>query len=359
MKRKFISAIALIAGVMLFVSPAAASSDDGWELVMDKNGIKAYSRPVKGSGIFEFRAVAVVDAPLEVVGEMLRDVPATSQWLPHCDNSYMVEMQDRNHFTTYISLDIPWPVKDRDLVLATSTEYDLEHGRAVTDLKNAIVASCPVKDDHIRMPTLTGQYVFEFVTRERTGIVHTYRADLAGNIPDFMINWATKYNIYKTFMGMKEMFKKKKYIEAGRRSPDKNIIVNIMEDKTHLKEIMVARLREFIKDTGFIDMILMDKNIDDVLVSDNGRTSETILYGWGSDKSKKKAISGILEAYLSTRTKDDELIKKILADQSLTNLILSGSGANGETSIQIIESWLNLGKGVGKTAINKKKEAGI
>ena len=39
-----------------------------WELVMDKNGIKAYSRKVEGSGIFEFRAVAVVDAPIEVVG---------------------------------------------------------------------------------------------------------------------------------------------------------------------------------------------------------------------------------------------------------------------------------------------------
>ncbi|MBI9076729.1 MAG: START domain-containing protein [Desulfatibacillum sp.] len=331
-----------LAVVLSFAAPPSmAETQYGeWELVMDKNGIKAYSRKVEGSGIFEFRAVAVVDAPIEVVGETLRDVPACAEWLPYCNESRLLEMKDRNHFSTYVSLDLPWPLKDRDLTLGTETEYDLVHGRAVTDLYNTDIASCPITDSHIRMPCLKGQYVFEFITRERTGIIQTYRADLAGKVPDWMANIATKYNMYDTFMNLKEMFKKEKYIELAKKSPDLEICLDILANKNRVKEILVARLKEFINDEGFIAMILADRDIDRILLSDNGKTSETILYGWGSDESKKSAIKGILRAYLSARGQDEKTIKTVLKDETLVETILYGPKPSCPSSGRILETYL-------------------
>ena len=335
----------LICCPALTAFPAATNMCDtgGWELVMDKNGIKAYSRKVENSGIFEFRAVMVADAPAEVVAEMLRDVSSDSQWLPYCKEAYVLEKEGLNDFTTYFAFDLPWPVTDRDMVMKTATAYDYDHARAVTNLFRSEVASCPPKADYIRVPEMTGQYVFEFVTRERTGIVHTYRIDLAGSLPEWMANYSSQYNIYNTFMNMKEMFKKEKYIELGKTSPDRALCDSYFADKQQVKKVLVARLREFIRDSDFVDMIRDSPVIDDVLREDNGEISETLLYGWGSEESKRKAIRVVLKAFLSGSTRDEKLIKTILHDDNLAGIILCGPYPGGKTSRRIIEDYLKTG----------------
>jgi hypothetical protein len=320
--------------------PPNTCDTGGWELVMDKNGIKAYSRKVENSGIFEFRAVMVAEAPAEVVAEVLRDVPADTQWLPYCNEAVILEKKDDNNFTTYFSFDLPWPVTDRDLIMETTTAYDFDHARAVSNLYRAEAASRPPKDSHLRVPAMTGQFVFEFVTRQRTGIVHTYRIDLGGSIPEWMANYSSQYNIYNTFMNMKEMFKKEKYIELGKTSPDRELCEQYLADRQRVKSVLVARLREFIRDSDFVDMIRDSPAIDDVIREDNGAISETLLYGWGSDESKKKAVRVVLKIMLSGATRDEQLVRTILHDDNLADIILCGPYPGGKTARQIIDGYL-------------------
>ena len=344
MKKLYLPFVLIIFCLVITAGRAMAETyDSDWELVMNKNGIKAYSRKVSGSGIFEFRAVMVVDARAEVVAEALRDIPAMPQWLPDCDKAALINMEGRNNFTTYISLDLPWPVKDRDAVMKTVTTYDFAHARAVTDFVTFQEASYPPNDSHVRIPDIKGQYVFEFVTREKTGIVQTYRADIGGNIPEWMTNFATKYNIYNTFMNLKEMFKKEKYLESAKTSPDREICENFQTDRQQAKDVLVARLREFIRDADFVDMIQNSPAIDEVLNTGNGRISETLLYGWGSDESKKKAIHYILKIYLAGRTGNEATAKTVLEDDCLINAILHGSQTAGKSARCIIEGYLKSG----------------
>ncbi len=342
----FLLVIFCVCGLVHTTAEAASGEAEGdWELVMNKNGIKAYSRKISGSGIFEFRAVMVVDSPVEVIGEVLRDVPADTLWLPYCDEARMLMKKDRNNFTLYLSFDLPWPVNDRDLVMESVTEYDLEHGRAISNLFSTEINTCPENDDHIRMIDMTGQYVFEFVTRQRTGIIHTYRADIRGSIPEWMANYATRNNIYNTFMNLKDMFKKEKYIEMAKTSPDRDLTERLLADKQRVKNVLEARLREFIRDGDFVDMMMKEsRNVDAVLDADNGRISETLLYGWGSVESKKKAIRVVLELYLGGLTRDQELTRAVLDDDNLVNTILHGPGAGEKTSRQIIMTYLETGR---------------
>ncbi len=338
----------LLLGCVFFVQvPASADHcDQDWELVMDKNGIKAYSRKVEGSGIFEFRAVMVVDARPEVVAEALRDIPAMPQWLPDCDNAYVINMEDRNNFTSYVSLDLPWPVKDRDLVMKTDTKYDFDHARAISDFVQYEEPDCPPTGSHIRIPELKGQYVFVYVTRERTGIVQTYRADIGGSLPEWLANFATKYNIYNTFMNLKDMFKKEKYLELAKTSPDRTLCENFQSNMEEVKSVLAARLREFIADEDFIAMIQNSRAIDDVLADGNGRISEILLYGWGSDESKKKAVRYVLEIYLSGRTCNEQTINTVLNDERLIDTILRGPGPGEKSSRQMIQAYLKTGREV-------------
>ena len=112
--------------------------------------------------------------------------------------------------------------------------------------------------------------------------------------------------------------------------------------------MLEARLREFIGDGDFVDMMMKEsRNIDDVLDADNGRISETLLYGWGSEESKKKAIKVVLEIYLAGLTRDEQLTRTILNDDHLVGTILSGPGPGERTSRQIIASYLETGCSTG------------
>lgn len=345
MKKMFYLALLMLC-LMPYTNCLADQRCSDWEMVMNKNGIMAYSRKVSGSGIFEFRAVMVVDARAEVVAEALRDIPAMTEWLPDCDNAFVINKSNRNDFSTYFSLDLPWPVKDRDVVMYTTTKYDLDHARAVTDFITFEEAAPPPRKSHIRMPYLKGQYVFEYVTREKTGIVQTYRADIGGSIPEWMANFVTKYNIYKTFMNMKELFKKEKYIKLAKTSPDREICESFQTNREETKNLLLARLREFIHDTDFLDMIRDSRALDDLLDTGNGQISETLLYGWGSDESKEKAIRFVLKSYLSGRTCDNQLMETALDDDDLIRTILKGPGPTEKPSRQIIEAYLQTGPNV-------------
>lgn len=137
---------------------------------------------------------------------------------------------------------------------------------------------------------------------------------------------------------------KEKYIALGKTSPDRELTERLLADKERVKNILEARLREFIRDGDFVDMIMREsRNVDNVLEADKGRISETLLYGWGSDESKKKAIRVVLEIYLSGLTRDENVVKSLLHNDTLVSTILNGPRPGEKTSRQIIEACLQSG----------------
>jgi hypothetical protein len=80
--------------------------------------------------------------------------------------------------------------------------------------------------------------------------------------------------------------------------------------------------------------------IDDMLREDKGEISETLLYGWGSEESKKKAIRVVLKMFLTGTTRDEQLIKTMLRDDNLVGIILCGPYPGGKTGRQIIDGYL-------------------
>ena len=76
---------AVMLGVLFCSLPAlGAPPGPGWELAKQGEGIEVYTRPVEGMDAKEFLGVADVDAPVDVVLEVFRDVPSFPGWYGFC-----------------------------------------------------------------------------------------------------------------------------------------------------------------------------------------------------------------------------------------------------------------------------------
>jgi len=317
--------------MLLAALPARAEEPGPWKMVMDKNGIKAYQRSIPGTNIHEIRAVTVVEAQLETVGEVLRDVPANEEWLPWCEVARVITMRDRNDMDVYVVLDLPWPVSNRDMVLCSKATYDIPHARAIVDLKTITHPRKPVVKGTVRITDFSGVYVIEYVSRNRTGLIYTYRVDLGGRIPVRILNFLGKYTLYDTFMGLKEMARKKKYIQAGLTSQDRELCEGILADADAVHRIFRNRLLEFVGDKEFIEKVAADQDILEAFFADEqGCMAEILLYGWGSVDSKKKAIRALLREHLKKQVDDPDKIESIVKDDAVVEAILKGTGSAGK-----------------------------
>lgn len=305
-----------------FISAVSASE---WQPEIKKNGIDAYSRIIEGTDILEIRAITVVDSRMEVIAEVLRDIPANVEWRPKCAECRLLERHNRNSMTTYTRIDLPWPVSDRDVVIKADTSINLNTGRVVVSLGSVDHHKAPQPGDNVRITEFFSQYYLEYINREQTGIIFTTRVNPAGRIPTFLVNMFNKRFAYEEMLGLIKMVKKQKYIEAGKRSEDRATIENLLQSKEKVQRIFKARLDSFIKDKDFVNMLANDKKVVQIFGQGSGEIERLILYGMGLRESKKKAIQKLLKVHLQNNSDyRPELIEKLSNDAFLVTSILDG-----------------------------------
>jgi len=311
--------------VLLFVLNIFAVSASEWQPEIKKNGIDAYSRVIEGTDILEIRAITVVDARMEVIAEVLRDIPANVEWRPKCVECRLLEHHNRNAMTTYTRIDLPWPVSDRDVVIKADTSINLNTGRVVVSLGSVDHHLAPPPNGNVRITEFFSQYYLEYINREQTGIIFTTRVNPAGSIPTFLVNMFNKRFAYEEMLGLINMVKKEKYIAAGKRSEDRQTIENLLQSNEKVKRIFRARLDSFIQDKEFVDLLANDKKVIQIFGQGSGEIERLILYGMGLRESKKKAVKKLLKVHLQNNSDyNSELIEKISNDESLVSSILDG-----------------------------------
>jgi hypothetical protein len=120
-----LAAAALLA--VLAAGPARAD-EASWTVRRTDDGIEVATRPVNGSAYAEVRARAKLDAPLAAVVALLRDKSAAPRWIAYCAESRVVATVSGTEVLTYTWNDMPWPVRDRDVVMRVRWFRDPDSG---------------------------------------------------------------------------------------------------------------------------------------------------------------------------------------------------------------------------------------
>ena len=224
MKFLSFSFIFMLVVLMTSARDKGVAGVDGWTLVKTENGIQVFVRKTPGSAFHEFKGIAVVNSRIEVVGEVLRDVPYYTQWLPDCTQATILEKSDKNNLVIYYAQKLPWPADNRDVVLCAKTMLDYKKGIFTITMETVNNRKCPLKEGYTRMAEMKGLYLLEYIDREHTRVSYIVKADPGGSLPSSVVNASSKDIPYNTLSAIKKIATTKRFVEAASKSEDRGKI---------------------------------------------------------------------------------------------------------------------------------------
>ncbi len=224
--------------VVVFVltagSPGLSSDAPGgneWKMYKEEGGIKGYEREVKDSKFIETRADILIEAPLEVVLEVLMDVPAFPTWMYGCTQSTLLEKKDQLNRILYFVQDVPWPAKNQAAVIQAVTSLDVDNGGSITDLKSIAEYPYEEKDSGIaRMIEFRGRFDLRMLDRNRTSVIYTAFSHPSGFAPKGIAKRIIRNVSFETIQKLTAKTKEKAYAERAEIGPAKKEIEKAIKE---------------------------------------------------------------------------------------------------------------------------------
>ena len=185
-----------LAGLMVFVGigiflvdarSAVMAAEYPWRLRVNKQDIEVYTRPVDGSTTLEFKAQAIIAAPVSRVIAVFEDVNLMPAWFHQCTAATLISREDENSKIVHLVMHLPWPVTERDCVYRINRSGDLTQG-ALTYTVMAVPEMAPADNARIRVPYLKGTWRFTALSDGKTAVYFQQHSDPGGSIPSFISN---------------------------------------------------------------------------------------------------------------------------------------------------------------------------
>ena len=182
----------------------ATSLTDGneWKLRKDKNDIKVYTRTHTDTGIVECKIETTVKTEISKLVKTINNVENYPAWMNKCESASVFNKINDSLRIDYIITAVPWPMKDRDIVLEYRTvSNNNEHYEATI---NAITELIPEKENIVRVKEAKGSWVFNKIDKNTVEITYQYYGDPGRNIPSWLINMFIVNGPYETVLNLKE-----------------------------------------------------------------------------------------------------------------------------------------------------------
>jgi hypothetical protein len=167
--------------LLCFSFPAFSAE---WQLHSDHDGVEVFTAEVPGQNLKAFRGIAVIDAPMDKVLEVLADLPRMPQWFYQMRSAERLSGNE-NKGRIYIVIAGIWPVSDRDAVIDVDTHNinDAVMIQSVGRPKAKPTESCCV-----RIPSLQSSWLVSSLSSTQTQVIFTTQSHPGGIIPLWLAN---------------------------------------------------------------------------------------------------------------------------------------------------------------------------
>ncbi|AHI28749.1 START domain-containing protein [Marinobacter similis] len=163
-----------------------AESDDGWSLRKEAGNIRVYTIDHQDSSFKAFKAVAMLDAPIETVMAVMMNPKSCVEWVHNCTESYAFGTGSFHDRYAYSVNDMPWPVTDRDYVLHIRTRGNRDSSEIVMDL-SATPNQRAEFDNRVRVDRSDTLYRF-IPEGDKTRMIWLQHTDPNGALPGWLVN---------------------------------------------------------------------------------------------------------------------------------------------------------------------------
>ncbi len=184
------------------------------QLKIDRSGVKVWTYQVAGNPSFNFKATTVLDSTLAGAVNLVLDLEHISSWVPFTRKVDLLQKQDENgNFVLRMELDFPFPLKDRDVVVAGQIRQ-LADGSVVINNRAIADNAAPERADFIRIKHYEGGWVFRPMGNGKVQVTATGFADPAGSLPLGIVNMFVQQQPYMMLHNMQTAVQASQYQQS-------------------------------------------------------------------------------------------------------------------------------------------------
>ena len=199
----------VLSAVLCLVSPSLVSSEkqDSWNFIEEEDGIKVYSKDIKGSPLGAFKGETVINAPVKRLFNIISDHKFRGDWVDRLEDIALLQEPtiEIPAAIEYFKIDMPWPLDDREFITESRAVYNLETGAIKTVSKGTTHSSKPPTEGVVRGETKSAHLFLNPLPGNKTHITMDVHADPKGMLPKWVVNFAQRQWPYNTLSKLREL----------------------------------------------------------------------------------------------------------------------------------------------------------
>ena len=201
--------------VLLFFSfnlLAKPVGDGKWEHLTKKNGIDIYTKTTKESPIQYLRARGTINASVENICAIMRNVEFAASWTPNLlERSYVENISDLEA-VLYDITNLPWPAEDREIVLHHKLSLTEDKQFLVLNFKSIDHPKAKRNKNTVRATVHHGEIKFRPAEKKDTTFIEmVILVDPAGSLPAWLVNLLQVSIPYEFLMALNEFAQKTEF----------------------------------------------------------------------------------------------------------------------------------------------------
>ena len=200
MKKKLI-----LLSIFFFVF-SAVIAQGSWELKKNQNGIAVYTRKPASGNLKELRVICELAATKAQLISTLQDIGNYTDWVYSNKKSEILKSPDPHKIIYYTESRLPWPIKDRDLIV----QLDINAGPEVLDIQaKSLPEYLPQNKKFVRVPYSLAHWKVTQGANNKLKVDYTFSVDPGGSIPSWLVNATMAVGPYNSFVKLRELLEKK------------------------------------------------------------------------------------------------------------------------------------------------------
>ena len=204
--RSFMKQSVLIAAILL-TAFSQVFAQGKWELRKDDRGIQVFTRNAARGNIKELRVVCELDATRAQLISTLQNIGDYNNWVYSEKKSTILKVITPQNIIYYTQTRLPWPIKDRDLVVELNINPTPE---ALYVQAKSLPDYYPKNSGYIRVPYSLAQWKVTQAPDNKLKVDYTFSVDPGGNIPSWLVNATLTVGPYNSFLKLREVLKAQK-----------------------------------------------------------------------------------------------------------------------------------------------------
>ena len=175
----------------------------GWSVIEEERGITVSRREQPGCGLPSFRGQGPVRGGVLQILALMLDSNSVDQWADGVNESRLLKRIDENVELIYLYSDLPWPVRDRDMIVRRTVQVVKPGEEFHIHLKCEPTAT-PEVDGAVRVKKCKSGFRLRRLDESNTEIDYEMNLDPGGLLPKWAGSYVAKNVPFKTLVTLEE-----------------------------------------------------------------------------------------------------------------------------------------------------------